>query len=64
MDTTAKNQYRAWAAECRERAKQGQSFKAIYDWIKLAQSWELLADGVESQRYMSETDTLRIYNSR
>lgn len=45
MTMTSREQYRAWALECRERAKQSQGFKATYDWIKLAQSWEFLADG-------------------
>ena len=56
MDMNAKNQYRAWAAECRERAKQGQGFKATYDWIKLAQSWELLADGFVSRPHTVESE--------
>ena len=45
MDLIARNQYRAWAAECKERAQQGQGFKATYEWLKLANAWQRLADG-------------------
>jgi hypothetical protein len=45
MDLIARNQYRAWAAECRERAREGHGFKATYEWLKLANAWQRLADG-------------------
>ena len=49
MDLIARNQYRVWAAECRERAREGHGFKATYEWLKLANAWQRLADGGADQ---------------
>ena len=58
MDLIARNQYRAWAAECKERAQQGQGFKATYEWLKLANTWQRLADGAVSEATPLQTDKL------
>ena len=59
MDLIARNQYRAWAAECKERAQQGQGFKATYEWLKLANTWQRLADGAVSEAAPLQTDKLQ-----
>lgn len=56
MDLIARNQYRAWAAECKERAQQGQGFKATYEWLKLANAWQRLADGGVNEANPLQTD--------
>jgi hypothetical protein len=56
MDLIAKNQYRAWAAECKEKAQQGQGFKATYEWLKLANTWQRLADRAASEAVLLQTD--------
>ena len=61
MDLIARNQYRAWAAECKERAQQGQGFKATYEWLKLANAWQRLADGGVSEANPLQTDMPRTY---
>ena len=62
MDMTARNQYRAWAAECKERAQQSQGFRSTYEWLKLAQAWEHLADGGAAQAVQGEMDKQRTYS--
>jgi len=59
MDMISRDQYRAWGAECRGRAQDARDFKSKYEWIKLAQSWERLADGSVSRAIPRETDKLQ-----
>ena len=61
MDPIARNQYRAWAAECKERARQGQGFRATYEWLKLANAWQRLADGGANEATPLQTNELRAY---
>jgi hypothetical protein len=59
MDLIARNQYRAWAAECKERAQQGHGFKTTYEWLKLANTWQRLADGAVNEAAYFQTDKLQ-----
>jgi hypothetical protein len=43
------SEYRARAAECNERAQQTLDQRTKDDWVKLAQSWQVLADRTETK---------------
>jgi hypothetical protein len=61
MGLTQMDQYRAWAVECNERAQYASDPKIKSQWLKLAQSWQRLAEG-SANATQPEMDKLRTYS--